>query len=177
MAVYSEEQARAILDRAIGLSKADQCVATLSGSSGGNIRYALNGVSTSGHVSDADLSIEAAFGKRVGTATTNRFDDVSIVAAVRRAEELARLAPENPEFVPAIEPRVYKASNTFAGTTAAIRAGGRLVSGRHPRPTHPPARDRRQAAGRAMEHVRARQARAARTTELRTPPAAARARH
>jgi len=120
MAVYSEEQAKAILDRAIGLSKADQCVATLSGSSGGNIRYALNGVSTSGHVSDADLSIEAAFGKRVGTATTNRFDDVSIVAAVRRAEELARLAPENPEFVPAIEPQVYKASNTFAGTTAAI---------------------------------------------------------
>ena len=120
MAVYGEEQAKAILDRAIGLSKADQCVATLSGSSGGNIRYALNGVSTSGHVSDAELAVEVAFGKRVGTATTNRFDDVSIVAAVRRAEELARLAPENPEFVPAIEPQVYKASNTFARTTAAI---------------------------------------------------------
>jgi len=120
MAIYSEQQAKAILDRAIGLSKADQCVATLSGSSAGNIRYALNGVSTSGHVSDADLAVEVAFGKRVGTATTNRFDEASIEAVVRRAEELARLAPENPEFVPAIAPQVYKASDTFAGGTAAI---------------------------------------------------------
>lgn len=120
MAIYSEQQAKAILDRAIGLSKADQCVATLSGSSGGNIRYALNGVSTSGHVSDADLAVEVAFGRRVGTATTNRFDDASIEAAVRRAEELARLAPENPEFVPAIPPQDYRASDTFAGPTAAI---------------------------------------------------------
>lgn len=120
MAIYSEEQAKAIIDKAIALSKADQCVATLSGSSGGNIRYALNGVSTSGHVSDADLAVEIAFGKRVGTATTNRFDEASIEEVVRRAEELARLAPENPEFVPALAPQVYKASDMFAGKTAAI---------------------------------------------------------
>ncbi|NCT68759.1 MAG: TldD/PmbA family protein [Rhodanobacteraceae bacterium] len=120
MSIYTEEQARAILDKVIKLSKADQCSASLNGSSGGNIRYALNSVSTSGHVSDASLAVEVAFGKRVGTATINQFDDASLEAVVRRAEELARLAPENPEFVPAIDKQAYKASGTFHDKTAKV---------------------------------------------------------
>jgi len=120
MSMYTEEQAKAILDKAIKASKADQCTATLSGSSGGNIRYALNSVSTSGYVSDADLAVEVAFGKRIGTATINRFDDASIETVVRRAEELAKLAPENPEFVPAIEKQTYKPSATFVEKTATV---------------------------------------------------------
>jgi predicted Zn-dependent protease len=120
MSIYSEQESKAILDKAIKASKADQCSATLNGSIGGNIRYALNSVSTSGQVSDCDLAIEVAFGKRIGTATINSFDDASIEAVVRRAEELAKLAPENPEFMPAIEKQTYKASSTFDQKTAAI---------------------------------------------------------
>jgi len=120
MSTYGEEQAKAILDKAIASSKADQCTATLTGSSGGNIRYALNEVSTSGHVSDAELAVEVAFGKRIGTATINRFDAASIEAVVRRAEELARLAPDNPEFMPAIETQRYKPSAAFVERTAKI---------------------------------------------------------
>jgi len=120
MSIYTEEQARAILDKAIKASKADQCSATLNGGINGNIRYALNSVSTSGRVSDCDLAIEVAFGKRIGTATINSFDDASIEAVVHRAEELAKLAPENPEFVPAIDKQAYKASGTWSDKTAAI---------------------------------------------------------
>jgi len=120
MSIYTEEQARAILDKAIKASKADQCSATLNGGINGNIRYALNSVSTSGRVSDCDLAVEVAFGKRIGTATINSFDDASIEAVVRRAEELAKLAPENPEFVPAIDKQAYKASGTWSDKTAAI---------------------------------------------------------
>jgi len=120
MSTYGEEQAKAILDKAIGLSKAEQCTATLSGSSGGNIRYALNGVSTSGYVSDAELAIEVAFGKRIGTSTINLFDAASIEAAVRRAEELARLAPDNAEFMPAIETQRYTPSAAFVERTARV---------------------------------------------------------
>ena len=120
MSIYTEEQAKAILDKAVKASKADQCTATLNGQVGGNIRYALNSVSTSGRVSDCDLAVEVAFGKRIGTATINSFDDASIEAVVRRAEELARLAPENPEFVPAIEKQAYRPSGTFVDKTAAI---------------------------------------------------------
>lgn len=120
MTIYSEQQAKAILDKAIQASKADGCTASLGGSNNGNIRYALNSVSTSGLVSECDLAVEVSFGKRTGTATTNRFDDASIEAVVRRAEELARLAPENPEFMPPIDKQSYRASPTFNANSAAV---------------------------------------------------------
>lgn len=120
MSMYTEQEAKAILDKVLKLSKADECTATLSGGVNGNIRFALNNVSTSGIISDADLVVQVAFGKRVGVATINAFDDESLQNVVRRAEELARLAPENDEFMPAITKQTYKASNTFSPSTADI---------------------------------------------------------
>jgi predicted Zn-dependent protease len=120
MSMYTEQEAKAILDKVLKLCKADECTATLSGGVNGNIRFALNNVSTSGIVSDAELGVLVAFGKRVGVATINAFDDESLQSVVRRAEELARLAPENDEFMPAIGKQTYKASNTFSQSTADI---------------------------------------------------------
>lgn len=120
MSIYSEQEARTILDKVIKLSKADECTATLTGSIDGNVRFALNNVSTSGIVSDCSLAVQVAFGKRVGIATINSFDDAALERVVRRAEELAHLAPENEEFVPALAKQTYKASATQIAATAAI---------------------------------------------------------
>ena len=120
MGILSEQEAKAILEKVVKLSKADECSAQLTGSVTGNIRYALNSVSTSGTVDDLQLGVQVAFGKRVGTATINEFDDVSLQKVVQRAEELARLAPENPEFLPAIDKQTYKPSDTFGAKTAAV---------------------------------------------------------
>ncbi|MBW8810936.1 MAG: TldD/PmbA family protein [Lysobacter sp.] len=120
MSIFTEAQSKVILDKVIALSKADECTATLTGSIDGNIRFALNNVSTSGIVSNADLAVQVAFGNRTGTATINEFDDAALERVVRRAEDLARLAPENPEFMPAIDKQSYKPSSTFSATTAAI---------------------------------------------------------
>ena len=120
MPILTEAQARAILDKVVALSKADECTAQLTGSTSGNIRFALNDVSTSGIVDDTELGVQVAFGKRVGTATINEFDDAALERVVRRAEDLARLAPENPEFMPAIGKQAYKPSDTFSPATAAI---------------------------------------------------------
>jgi predicted Zn-dependent protease len=120
MSIYSEQDAKAILGKVVALSKADECTATLEGSIEGNVRYALNNVSTSGIVSNAELAVQVAYGKRSGVATINQFDDASLARVVARAEELARLAPENPEFMPAIAKQSYRPSATFVDRTAAI---------------------------------------------------------
>ncbi|MGX9718570.1 TldD/PmbA family protein [Stenotrophomonas acidaminiphila] len=120
MSIFTEQEAKAILDKVIALSKADECTATLAGSIDGNIRFALNNVSTSGMVNNAELAVQVAFGKRVGTASINEFDDASLERVVRRAEDLARLAPENPEFMPIIGKQEYRPSPTFSASTAAI---------------------------------------------------------
>lgn len=120
MSILPEAQAKAILTKVVGLSTADECVAQLTGSTRGNIRFALNNVSTSGVTDDIELGVQVAFGRRVGVATINQFDDASLERVVRRAEELARLAPDNPEFMPAIEPQTYTPTPTFSAPTAAI---------------------------------------------------------
>ena len=98
----------------MSLSKADECSVTISGSRTGNIRYARNNVSTAGLVEDTQLVVQVAFGKKQGTATINEFDDKSLEKVVRRAEDLARLAPENPEFMPAVAKQAYKPTATFS---------------------------------------------------------------
>ena len=120
MSMMTEAEARAILQKVVKMSVADECNATLDGSTNGNIRFARNDVSTSGIVDDVELGVSVAFGKRSGAATINQFDDESLERCVRRAEELARLAPENPEFMPAIDKQDYKPSATFSASTAAI---------------------------------------------------------
>ncbi|WP_426176453.1 TldD/PmbA family protein [Massilia sp. TWR1-2-2] len=120
MKLLSLDETRRITDRVMSFTKADQCTVTLTGSRTGNIRFARNNVSTAGLVDNAQLSVSVAYGKRQGTAIINEFDDKSLEKVVRRAEDLARLAPENPEFMPAVAKQAYKPSATFSARTAAI---------------------------------------------------------
>src|SRR6187549_1867433 len=99
MAILSKEDAKKILEKVVSFSKADGIEANLNGNDGGNIRYARNSVSTSGEDSNVNLAVQSYYGKKSGAATINEFDDASLEKVVRRAEELAKLAPENPEFM------------------------------------------------------------------------------
>lgn len=130
MGMMTEAEARAILGKVVALSTADECTAQLAGSVRGNIRFALNNVSTSGVVSDTDLAVQVAFGRRVGTATINDFSDAALERVVRRAEALAKLAPESPEFVPAVAKQQYRASDTFSAATAAMTPDQRAAVAR-----------------------------------------------
>ena len=120
MSMMTEAQAREILEKVVKMSVADECTASLNGGKQGNVRFARNDISTSGLVDDTSLGVQVAFGKRSGSATVNQFDDASLERCVRRAEELAKLSPENPEFMPAIDKQTYKPSKTFSESTAAI---------------------------------------------------------
>src|SRR5688572_4784670 len=120
MAILSKDEAKRILEKVIGFSKADGCEANLNGSNGGNIRYARNTVSTSGEDSNVTLAVQSFYGKKAGTATINEFDDASLEKVVRRAEELARLSPENPEFMEPLAQQTYGESKTFAAATSKI---------------------------------------------------------
>lgn len=120
MAILTRDEARQIMEKVIRLSKADDCVVNLNGNVGGNVRYARNTVTTSGEEENTSLSVESAFGKRTGTASINEFDDASLEKVVRRSEELARLAPENPEYMEPLGPQQYKESKTYFASTAGI---------------------------------------------------------
>ncbi len=118
--ILTKEEAKRLIDKVLAFSKADEMSVSVNGGRTGNIRYARNSVSTSGESTDQSLAITAVYGKRSGTATINEFDDASLEKTVRRAEEIARLAPENPEFMAALGPQTYIDTKTFADSTANI---------------------------------------------------------
>ena len=120
MAILTQDQAKALLQKLIGYSKADECSVSLTGTEGGNIRYALNAVSTAGDESTLSLAVTSTFGKKSGTATINEFDDASLEKVVRRSEELAQFAPDNPEYMPLLGPQTFKESIEYVASTAAI---------------------------------------------------------
>jgi predicted Zn-dependent protease len=120
MALFSKEEAKRILEKVVGYSKADGCEVNLGASNGGNIRYARNSVSTAGENNDATVVVQSYYGKKSGTATINEFDDASLEKVVRKSEELAKLAPENPEFMEPLPQQIYGDSKTFSEATAKI---------------------------------------------------------
>ena len=120
MAILSKDDAQAIMKKALSFSKADECTINFNGSEDGNIRYARNAVSTAGEQSQTSLGVSSAFGKKVGVATINEFDDVSLEKVVRRSEELAMISPENPEYMPLLGPQTFADSITYNSSTAAI---------------------------------------------------------
>jgi predicted Zn-dependent protease len=120
MILFTESEAKTLLDKVIKLSKADECSATLQGAVEGNIRFARNSVSTSGEVHNCTLVVQVAFGKKVGVATIGEFDDAALARVVQRAEELAKLAPENPEFMPVVPKQEYKPTTTYTESTANV---------------------------------------------------------
>jgi predicted Zn-dependent protease len=127
MPILKQEEAQALLKKVIGYSKADECEAVLTGSEGGNIRYALNAVSTAGDISVTSLGVTSSFGKQTGTATIDQFDDVSLATVVSRSEELAKLAPPNPEHMPLLGQQTFAEAITYNANTAAMTPDSRAA--------------------------------------------------
>jgi predicted Zn-dependent protease len=120
--LLSEPDARKIALQALELSKAEACVVTVSGHDRSHLRFALNGATTNGGQKNVAVSIESHFSKRTGSVTTNELDDASITAAVRKSEEIARLAPVDPEYQPPLGPQKYLPSRVYYETTAKANA-------------------------------------------------------
>ena len=123
MAILSKDEAQALLKKVLAFSTADECAASLQGRTAGNIRYARNSVSTAGAQDNVSLVVESRFGKRSGIATCNEFDDATLRRCVQRAEEIAHLAPESPEYVPLLGPQTYL--NPPSSATTPLTPAGR----------------------------------------------------
>jgi predicted Zn-dependent protease len=124
----NREQARALVARIVKLSKADELWISVSGGATTHLRFARNNPTTSGSFTELSISVTSSFGKRSASTTVNQTDDATLERAVRRSEEIARLAPEDPEHMPALESAEYVAVDGFDEETE--RAGGeRIASG------------------------------------------------
>jgi predicted Zn-dependent protease len=116
--------------RALALTRAEAARVTVRVDSRGFTRYAANRITTAGESVDTTVSITSVFGQRVATVTTNRLDDDGLEDAARRSEELARLAPANPESMPELEAQRYVAVRGEAPSRSAGAGGERGAAAR-----------------------------------------------
>ena len=125
--IWTREQAKALTDRALSFSKAEETQVILTGGDRANVRFARNSVTTAGASSGYSLAMSAKFGKKTGTVTASEFSDASLQRAARNAEEIARLSPDNPEAMPLLGPQTYTPIKAYfddaATATPEWRAG------------------------------------------------------
>ncbi|TVP47592.1 MAG: TldD/PmbA family protein [Mongoliibacter sp.] len=120
MAILSKEEAKQIIDKVLSYASADETQVSVSGGRTGNIRYARNTVNTSGESNAITVSVTSVYGKKSGVATGNELDDEALKRIVKKAEEIAELAPENPEYMPMLGPQDYPETKNFSQKTADI---------------------------------------------------------
>ena len=118
--ILTESEARALCDRILARSTADGAEVRLQSGLEGNTRFAVNQLTTAGEVVDAEVTLTARFGLRRASVTFNSLEDYGIDAAVRKAEHLARLAPEDHEQMPLLEQQQYVQPGAFFESTEGL---------------------------------------------------------
>lgn len=83
-----------------------------------NLRFAANGVSTSGTVDRVNVSVTAAYGQRAGTASSEDPTRDGIAHVARTASDLAKLVPPSPERMPQVGKQIYPKTFSFDPASA-----------------------------------------------------------
>jgi predicted Zn-dependent protease len=122
--MLSKDQAFKILDRALTFADADETEISLSGNDSLNLRFARNMRTTNGRSNGLSLAVSCVRGTRVGAFSTTQVDDASLKDAVARAAELAKYAPENPEYMPRLGAQTYIESNEWDEATSRLAPDG-----------------------------------------------------
>lgn len=96
--MYTREEARAIVDRAIDMAAPDEVEVNLVGGERSGTRWANSDITTNLLQYDRQLTATVRRGGRAGTATTRDFGDAGLQQLVHDARAAADAASENPNL-------------------------------------------------------------------------------
>ncbi|MEO6525738.1 MAG: TldD/PmbA family protein, partial [Gemmatimonadaceae bacterium] len=124
-ALMTSEQAKAIIEKVKKLSKAEEVIVNVGSGNQADVRFAANQMSTAGGVSNTSLAVTSVFGKKHATAVTNDLSDDSIARVVGESERLAKLSPDDPEWLPVLAAQTYVPVPAYFDATAGVSAADR----------------------------------------------------
>jgi predicted Zn-dependent protease len=125
--LLSPEEAKSIAGKLLERSRAETCTVWISGASSAGVRFAQNSATTNGKTDSVSVSIDSSFGQRSGAATASSLDDEALSRAQNRSEEMARLLPDNPEFLPPLGPQSYEPGDAAYDAATASSQLPRLI--------------------------------------------------
>jgi predicted Zn-dependent protease len=119
----TRDDAHALAQRLLSLSKVDSCVLHIEGEEAQSLRFAGGGVTTNVATAQVRTRIESHIAGRVGAVSVGGLDADELARAVARSEEIARLLPEDPEFLAPLGAQSYLESARYDESTATLDLG------------------------------------------------------
>jgi predicted Zn-dependent protease len=122
----SQDEFRFLADLVLKHSTGDHTLVSLQDQQSGTTRFANNQIVQNVDTRRGSLSVTVACGRRHGTAVTTDFTAGAVQEAVTRATQIAHLSPEDPEYLPPVEPQAYLTLPTTRAETSAAGPARRL---------------------------------------------------
>jgi len=120
--MFSQQDVKNIIDRVIGYSKLPGCEVSVQWTEDNFIRFANNGITTSGYRVTQQISITSTTAdKRSGNAGVGELSDDALKNALKQAEDLATISRPDPENMPALPAQKYPRLSNFDAYTAGAR--------------------------------------------------------
>lgn len=117
--VTDRETFRRLVDVALNASKADHTLIMLHDRKGGWTEFDLGGFQCQDRRPSCRLLVRVAIDQQVGSDAAEAFTADDVVATLRAAEEQARAAVPNPDYLPPLPPQRYSVLPTYRPETAA----------------------------------------------------------
>lgn len=105
--LISQEQAFDWIETIIAQAESDGVSVSIEEKESALGRFGENQIRQNLQKNQFEICITSHFGRRSASTTTVDQDFEGIVAALRRSEDLARIAPEDPEWIPLLEKQIY----------------------------------------------------------------------
>src|SRR5262245_50112427 len=124
-AMITRDEAQALMQRVVAMSKADGIDVQIGTNYTTNVRFADNQMSTAGAVTDFAVAVQSWFGKKHAVVQTNEISDAALRSAVDKSERLAKLAPDDPEAMPMLGAQQLRTAEAYFASVAGISAEDR----------------------------------------------------
>src|SRR5882762_3172162 len=115
--LLAESEIRSLCDQLLSLSKAEDMEVSVESEDYSHLRFAANGFTTSGRREDFSASITVWIGGKRGSASAHDLSVASLQSAVEQAENLAKISPEDQEYVPTLGPQTYEPVSGYVEAT------------------------------------------------------------
>jgi predicted Zn-dependent protease len=122
----SQDEFRFLAEQVLKRSTGDHTLISLHDRQSGTTRFANNQIVQNVDMRRGSLSVTVAFGQRHGTADTTDFTAGALQETVTRATHIARLSPDDAEYLPPVQPQLFLTPPTMRTETAAAGPARRL---------------------------------------------------
>ncbi len=126
--MLGRKRTREIAERVLALSAADQTEVIIMSEDSGLTRFANSSIHQNVAERDVGIRVRAVLGKKIGVASINDLSPQALETVVGRAVNIAKLQPENPDFISLPSPAPLAEVAAFDEATAAFSPQDRATA-------------------------------------------------